>query len=454
MINNLFNYIKIFLTYFKNNNFFLLLIIFLTFIFKFNWTGLHSSCDASVIYQMDFQEAATPSMEGIINFNHSVSFIIIFIMGFVSWLLFNAIFYYCEDNNTSPSKFTHSNELEIVWTSVPAIILLFLATPSFSLLYSMDEIADATISMKIIGHQWYWSYELSNDHTNFDTSLFQEQMDVNLKYDCYMTDFENMPEKQGYFRLLETNKRVLLPTKTHIKLFVSSADVLHSWTVPSFGIKVDACPGRLNQLNLFIKRSGLFFGQCSEICGVNHAFMPIAVVGVDADLYEHHMTDILYKRTERDNWVNIKIWLLIIEWFTRPEVYFTGYVDPETGLIEIIPDKSVDPLTGLKKVPILDSDIVDSSVNESFNSEREKLKQSKLKQYNGIKNLIKLAEEYDSSAWSNPECKGLYDQFKRIVLNIEKELSELNALPEQPISKTFFLNDDTKIRRVNLKRRG
>ena len=100
-----------------------------------------------------------------------------------------------------------------------------------------------------------------------------------------MLDLEYMPNRKGYFRLLETNKRVLLPIKTHIRLLVSAADVIHSWTIPSFGIKVDACPGRLNQLNLFIKRAGLFFGQCSEICGVNHAFMSISVVSVEQKIY-------------------------------------------------------------------------------------------------------------------------------------------------------------------------
>jgi cytochrome c oxidase subunit 2 len=249
-------------------------------------------CDASVAWQMDFQEAATPSMLGIINFNHSLSFVIVFIIGFVSWLLFNTIFHYFEKSNVKPSKFTHSNELEIVWTTIPAIILLFLATPSFSLLYSMDEISDPTITLKVIGHQWYWSYEFS-DYNYFLCGT--ENEGTQLKYDCYMTNLDTMPEKQGYFRLLETNKRILLPIKTHIRLLVSSADVLHSWTVPSFGVKVDACPGRLNQINLFIKRTGLFFGQCSEICGVNHAFMPIAVVGVEQKVYSMFLYEQMIK---------------------------------------------------------------------------------------------------------------------------------------------------------------
>lgn len=295
MLINFFNKNFRFLFYFsKNYNNFKILNICIFFLIFLNINTKISNCDASVAWQTDFQEAATPSMLGIINFNHSLSFVLVFIIGFVSWLLCNTIFYYIEKSNVIPSKFTHSNELEIVWTTIPAIILLFLATPSFSLLYSMDEISDPTITLKVIGHQWYWSYEFS-DYNYFLCGTDSENEGTQLKYDCYMTNLETMPNKQGYFRLLETNKRILLPIKTHIRLLVSSADVLHSWTVPSFGVKVDACPGRLNQLNLFIKRTGLFFGQCSEICGVNHAFMPIAVVGVEQKVYSMFLYEQMIK---------------------------------------------------------------------------------------------------------------------------------------------------------------
>jgi len=274
---------------FSKNYIIIFVILFTIYFLNHNFFTI---CDASISWQTDFQEAATPSMEGIVNINHNLSFVIIFIITFVSWLILNTIYFYLESVNTVPTKFTHSNELEIVWTSIPAIILLFLATPSFSLLYSMDEISDPTITLKVIGHQWYWSYEFS-DYNYFLCGTNNES--TQLKYDCYMTNLETMPEKQGYFRLVETNKRILLPIKTHIRLLVSSADVLHSWTVPSFGVKVDACPGRLNQLNLFLKRTGLFFGQCSEICGVNHAFMPIAVVGVEQKIYSMFLYEQMVK---------------------------------------------------------------------------------------------------------------------------------------------------------------
>jgi cytochrome c oxidase subunit 2 len=214
-------------------------------------------------------------MEGIVNFHNHLMVVLAFILVLVFWILINATKYYSEFESSIDTKFTHSKELEIVWTSIPALILLFLATPSFTLLYSMDEIVDPELTLKILGHQWYWGYEMSEYHTCFG--------DLNLQYNCYMMVLEGLPQdKKGYFRLLETNRRVLLPIDTHIRLLVSAADVLHSWTIPSFGVKVDACPGRLNQLNLYLKRTGIFFGQCSEICGVNHGFMPISVLGVQS----------------------------------------------------------------------------------------------------------------------------------------------------------------------------
>ena len=231
--------------------------------------------DCPVEYQTYFSESASPSMEGIVNFHNHLMVVLCFIAVFVGWLMINSVNYYSEYEISKHTQFTHSKELEIVWTTVPALILLFLATPSFTLLYSMDELIDPELTLKIIGHQWYWGYEMSEYNTCFG--------DVNIQYNCYMMMLDGLPnDSKGYFRLLETNRRVLLPTDTHLRLLVSAADVLHSWTVPSFGVKVDACPGRLNQLNLYIKRAGLFFGQCSEICGVNHGFMPISVLGVSS----------------------------------------------------------------------------------------------------------------------------------------------------------------------------
>jgi cytochrome c oxidase subunit 2 len=165
--------------------------------------------------------------------------------------------------------------LEIVWTIIPALILVLIAVPSFALLYSLDEILDPQITLKIVGHQWYWSYEYSDYLTT--------QSDEGFGFDSYLLSADDLTP--GAFRLLEVDNRVVLPVNTHIRLLVSAADVLHSWAVPSFGIKVDACPGRLSQASLFIKREGVYYGQCSEICGVNHGFMPIVVKGVSVDTF-------------------------------------------------------------------------------------------------------------------------------------------------------------------------
>jgi cytochrome c oxidase subunit 2 len=253
------------------------------FLAMLKYNSINIFCDAPVHWQTSFSEPASPTMEGIIEFHNHLMVILSFIALFVGWLLISCMQYYVDTQNDAKAEmFVHSADLEIVWTSLPAVILVILSVPSFSLLYSMDEIVDPAVTLKVIGHQWYWSYEYSD----YTTCLPDKST---LKYNCYMMVLDGLPNKEGYFRLLETNKRVVLPTNTHLRLLVSAADVLHSWTVPSFGVKVDACPGRLNQLSFFIKRSGLYFGQCSEICGVNHAFMPIVVLAVEMSNYTPHI---------------------------------------------------------------------------------------------------------------------------------------------------------------------
>lgn len=242
-----------------------------------------TSLDVPTYWQISFHEPASINMEGILMFNKHLTFLLFVIVIFVGWFLASTIFYFVEYASIYGTKFVHSQKLEIIWTSVPAVILLLLATPSFTLLYSMDEISDPELTLKILGHQWFWSYEISD----FSSCMQKQQ---SLKYVCYMLVLDGLPKnKDGYFRLLETNKRVVLPTNTHLRLLISAADVLHSWTIPSFGLKVDACPGRLNQINLFIKRIGVFFGQCSEICGVNHGFMPIAILAIPSLQYHSYI---------------------------------------------------------------------------------------------------------------------------------------------------------------------
>ncbi len=234
-------------------------------------------CDASIDWQFGIQEPATPAAEGIIHFHNYLMFYMIVICILVFWILYKIIDLFNEDKNNfkNVQKFSHSSVLEIVWTILPAVVLLFLAIPSFALLYSLDELIDPDITLKTIGHQWYWSYEYSDYSSLYDGK--------DISFDSYMIATNDLTK--GSFRLLEVDNRVVLPANTHIRLLVTAADVLHSWAVPSLGIKVDACPGRLSQASIFIKREGLFFGQCSEICGVNHGFMPIAVKAVDPDTF-------------------------------------------------------------------------------------------------------------------------------------------------------------------------
>jgi cytochrome c oxidase subunit 2 len=249
-------------------------------------------CDVPECYQFRLQDPSTTIMEGLLEFNKHLLFLIIIIVMLVGWLLFSTIYNFEEFNYKKSNKFFHSNVLEIIWTSLPALTLLNLASPSFTLLYSMDEIAAPELSMKVIGHQWFWSYEISD----FDLMTTCLGTKKSLKYTCYLLTEESISKKNyiGFFRLLETNKRVLLPSNTHIRVLVTSVDVLHSWTIPSFGIKIDACPGRLNQVNIFLKRIGMFFGQCSEICGVNHGFMPISLLVIPSEQYHYFVVSKLF----------------------------------------------------------------------------------------------------------------------------------------------------------------
>ena len=230
--------------------------------------------DSAQDWQLGFQDPATPIMEGIINLHHDLMFFICVVSIFVSWMLGRTLWHFEINQNNIPSSLTHGTLIEIIWTVTPALILLVIAVPSFSLLYAMDEIISPAITVKTLGHQWYWSYEYS-DYLNEDGDT--------IVYDSYMLPEEDL--EKGQLRLLEVDNRMVVPVNTHIRVIVSAADVLHSWAVPSLGVKCDAVPGRLNQISLFIKREGIYYGQCSEICGVNHGFMPIVVEAVPLPNY-------------------------------------------------------------------------------------------------------------------------------------------------------------------------
>nr|AHB35429.1 cytochrome c oxidase subunit 2 [Neoporphyra perforata]AIB08088.1 cytochrome c oxidase subunit 2 [Neoporphyra perforata]AIB08236.1 cytochrome c oxidase subunit 2 [Neoporphyra perforata]AIB08263.1 cytochrome c oxidase subunit 2 [Neoporphyra perforata]AIB08290.1 cytochrome c oxidase subunit 2 [Neoporphyra perforata] len=230
--------------------------------------------DSAEDWQLGFQDPATPIMEGIINLHHDFMFFICGISIFVSWILARTLWHYQWTKNKYPSAMVHGTAIEIIWTVTPSITLLAIAIPSFALLYSMDEIIAPAITIKTVGHQWYWSYEYS-DYTN--------EEDNTIMFESYMIPEEDLI--LGQLRLLEVDNPMVIPVNTHVRLIITAADVLHSWAVPSLGIKCDAVPGRLNQSSLFVKREGLFYGQCSEICGVNHGFMPIVVEAVSLPNY-------------------------------------------------------------------------------------------------------------------------------------------------------------------------
>nr|YP_009229015.1 cytochrome c oxidase subunit II [Blaptica dubia]ALS20318.1 cytochrome c oxidase subunit II [Blaptica dubia]AMW91029.1 cytochrome c oxidase subunit 2 [Blaptica dubia] len=213
---------------------------------------------------MNLQDSASPIMEQLIYFHDHALMIIVMILTVVTYMMIMLT------TNNFINRFLLEGQLiEVAWTIAPAIILIFIAIPSLRLLYLMDEINNPTITIKTIGHQWYWSYEYSD---------FLE-----AEFDSYMIPQSEM--NNNSFRLLDVDNRVALPMNTFIRIIITAADVLHSWTVPSLGIKADATPGRLNQTSFLISRPGLFFGQCSEICGANHSFMPIVIESISINKF-------------------------------------------------------------------------------------------------------------------------------------------------------------------------
>jgi cytochrome c oxidase subunit 2 len=238
------------------------------------------------VFCLSFQDPATPIMEGIIDLHNTIMFYLIVIFIFVFYIFIAIIrdFYVPVKWPTNVkdislreillenNKVVHGTWIEFFWTTFPSIILIMIASPSIALLYSIDELNKPALTVKVIGHQWYWSYEYAN--------VYVSQGDILKKtFDSYMIPTSEL--KKGQFRLLEVDNALVLPEKCHIRILVSAADVLHSFAIPALGVKIDAVPGRLNQVQLFIKRQGVFYGQCSEICGTQHGFMPISLRVVD-----------------------------------------------------------------------------------------------------------------------------------------------------------------------------
>lgn len=271
-----------------------------TFNIFFNIYNMHYA--EAQPWQINFQDPATPIAERIIEIHHHVFFFLLIVFLFVSYSIYkilddfsfkilkykNFINVYENVNKKtlvadkqyirllSRVNSTHNTIIELIWTSIPSLILVLIAIPSFGLLYAMDDMMDPEITVKAIGNQWYWNYEYSD---YIEKSLNNSS----INFDSYM-----IPENElsfGNLRLLEVDNTIVLPTKVFIRVNITATDVLHSWAIPSLGVKADAVPHRINSVSMYIQRPGTFYGQCSEICGVNHGFMPIVIKAVDINSY-------------------------------------------------------------------------------------------------------------------------------------------------------------------------
>nr|YP_009473093.1 cytochrome c oxidase subunit II [Chelodina parkeri]AUW55001.1 cytochrome c oxidase subunit II [Chelodina parkeri] len=216
--------------------------------------------------QLEFQDAMSPIMEELLHFHDHTLMIVFLISTLVLYII----------SSMMMTKLTHTStmdaqEVEMIWTILPAIVLITIALPSLQVLYLTDEINNPHLTIKTMGHQWYWTYE----YTDYE----------NLEFDSYMIPTQELPN--GYPRLLEVDHRMIAPMETPIRMLISAEDVLHSWAVPSLGVKTDAVPGRLNQTNFIMMQPGLFYGQCSEICGANHSFMPIVIESTPLSQFEN-----------------------------------------------------------------------------------------------------------------------------------------------------------------------
>jgi cytochrome c oxidase subunit 2 len=212
-------------------------------------------------WQMGFQAPVSPVMEKFEQFHTELMYIITGVTLLVVFLLAYVIIKFNKKANPVPSKTSHNTLIEIIWTTIPIIILIVIAIPSFKVLYYSDKLEKADLTLKVIGHQWYWEYQ----YPDYD----------NVTFDSYMIKDKDL--KPGQLRLLEVDNRVVLPVNTNIRILTTAADVMHSWAVPAFGVKIDAIPGRVNETWVKVTKPGVYYGQCSELCGVDHGFMPIAI---------------------------------------------------------------------------------------------------------------------------------------------------------------------------------
>ena len=233
-----------------------------------NWNIILN--DVPQPWQLGFQDSAAPGFTGIIELHNTLFFYLIVVVVGVFWALGSVMYYYNSKSWPFTHKYlNHGTLIELIWTITPALVLIAIAFPSFRLLYLLDEVISPSITIKVAGHQWYWSYEYSDYITEEGETI---------EFDSYMIPDSDL--ELGQFRLLEVDNKVVVPVDCHVRLIITATDVLHSFAVPALGIKTDAVPGRLNQTSFIAERTGTFYGQCSEICGVWHGFMPIVVESV------------------------------------------------------------------------------------------------------------------------------------------------------------------------------
>jgi len=209
---------------------------------------------------------------------------------FVLFLVIYACVRFRASRNPVASKTTHNTFIEVIWTLVPCLILIVIAVPSFKVLYEQDEIPPADITIKAVGYQWYWGYEYP---------------DENIIFDSYMIEDKDL--KPGQPRLLTVDNEIFVPVNKVVKVLITANDVLHAWALPSFGVKRDAVPGRINETWFKADRTGTFYGQCSELCGVKHAFMPITVNVVSQDEYNNWLVEAKQKFAKEELNSNKKV---------------------------------------------------------------------------------------------------------------------------------------------------
>ena len=230
----------------------------------------------AVDWQMGFQEPVTPVMETINNFHNMLMWTITGIVAVVTLLLGYVIIRYNSKANPKPSNTTHNTFIEIVWTLVPVIILMVIGIPSIKLIYYSDKVEDPEMTIKAVGHQWYWSYQYPKEGLEFESRMIPDK---------------EIDKSKGQVRLLSVDEAIYLPVDTTVRILTTSEDVLHSWAVPSFGVKKDSIPGKLNETWVKVTKEGTYYGQCSELCGMQHGFMPIEVRVVSKEKYKEWLEE-------------------------------------------------------------------------------------------------------------------------------------------------------------------